>query len=59
MQGSGPSCNTFVEVKAEGEEEEGGFADSELPYRVTEDGKKRDLYEGVPCRADEALKTCK
>lgn len=59
IQGSAPGCNTFVEVKAEVEEEEGRFADAELPCRVTEDGKKRDLYAGFPSRADEALKTCK
>lgn len=58
-QGSIPGCTTFVEVKTEVEEEEGRFADPELPYRVTEDGKKRDLYAGFPSRADEALKTCK
>lgn len=59
MQGSAPGCNAFVEVKAEVEEEEGRFADPELPYRASEDGKKRDLYAGLPSRADEALKTCK
>lgn len=57
MQGPVPGCNTFVEVKAEVEEEEGRFADPELPYRASEDGKKRDLYPGLPSRADEALKT--
>lgn len=59
MQGSVPGCNTFVEGKAEVEEEERRFADPELPFRVTEDSKKRDLYAGFPSRADEALKTCK
>lgn len=58
MQGPVPGCNTFVEVKAEVEEgEEGRFADPELPYRASEDGKKRDVYPGLPSRADEALKT--
>lgn len=59
MQGPVPGCNTFVEVKAEIEEEEERFVDPELPYRVTEDGKKRDLYTGFPLRADESLKTCR
>lgn len=59
IQGSGSGSNAFVEVKAEVEEEEGRFVDPELPSRVAEDDKKRDLYAGFPSRADEALKTCK
>lgn len=59
MQSSLPGCNTFAEVKAEVEEEEGRFVGPELPYTVTEDGKERELYAAFPTRADEALKTCK
>ncbi|XP_056905599.1 rho guanine nucleotide exchange factor 12 isoform X2 [Takifugu flavidus] len=56
IQSALPGCTTFVEVKAE-VEEEGAFVDLELPFQVAEDGKERDVYSGFPSRADEALKT--
>ncbi|XP_034081357.1 rho guanine nucleotide exchange factor 12 isoform X2 [Gymnodraco acuticeps] len=52
-----PGNNPFERVKAEEEEEEEGFVDPELPYRVAENVKEGDSFNMFPSRADEALKT--
>ncbi|KAK5868612.1 hypothetical protein PBY51_009612 [Eleginops maclovinus] len=52
-----PGNNPFEGGKAEEEEEEEGFVDPELPYRVAEDVKEGDSFNMFPSRADEALKT--
>ncbi|XP_033970966.1 rho guanine nucleotide exchange factor 12 isoform X3 [Trematomus bernacchii] len=52
-----PGNNPFEGVKAEEEEEEEGFVDPELPYRVAENVKEGDSFNRFPSRADEALKT--
>ncbi|KAF7668975.1 hypothetical protein LDENG_00271680 [Lucifuga dentata] len=57
VQSSLPGNNSFEGVKAEEEEEEEGFVDPELPYRVAEDGREGDSFSLFPSRADEALKT--
>lgn len=59
MTSSLPGNNPFEGVKAEEEEEEEGFVDPELPYRVAENVKEGDSFNMFPSRADEALKTCK
>uniref|UniRef100_A0A8C6PJ39 Rho guanine nucleotide exchange factor 12 n=1 Tax=Nothobranchius furzeri TaxID=105023 RepID=A0A8C6PJ39_NOTFU len=57
LQTSLPGSNPFEEVKAEEEEEEGGFVDRVLPYQVAEIDREGDSFDVFPSRADEALKT--
>ncbi|XP_041850597.1 rho guanine nucleotide exchange factor 12 isoform X2 [Melanotaenia boesemani] len=56
LQSSIPGSNPFEEVKADEDEEEGSFANPELPYQAVDDSRG-DSFDSFPSRADEALKT--